>query len=150
MSPAQTHASSDRLFDWAMACLLLTFGLASIVLPNASASPQYAGFIGNGIGPQALGLFMVSLGGVWAVFLWLNGSWRPSPFPRLACAICSAGVWGGIEAGFCTSAPSTGTATYGVIMVFSICACARCGGDAIAALHTMRRARQGERHAVDA
>ncbi|GLS17975.1 hypothetical protein GCM10007874_09910 [Labrys miyagiensis] len=144
--------SRNRDIEWLLATLLLALGLTIVLLPHAFLAPFFAGYSGQGIPEDPLGTGMACVGMLWTAGLKVNGSWPGgTPWIRLACAILGSGVWGYLFAGIALSGATASLSLYGVIIAFSLLACARCGADAAKSLMTRRKLagrKEAARHVV--
>lgn len=136
--------SRNRDVEWLLASLLLALGLTIVSLPNAFLTPFFAGYSSASMPENLLGAAMACTGALWMAGLKVNGSWPGgTPWIRLACAILGSGVWGYLFAGIALSGATSSLSFHGVIIAFSLLACARCGADAAKALIARHARREG-------
>lgn len=129
--PRRRHP--DRLFEWYAASYLLAFGWLVVSAGGILTPRGFGALVGTGLTEDLLGLATAGFGGVWMAALYINGNWRRTPFLRLACAAFGAGLWSAIAFGSTGAGEaqqiSTGTATYGLVALFTIIAASRIGHD---------------------
>jgi hypothetical protein len=131
--------SRNRDIEWLLAALLAILGATIVVLPNAFGTPFFAGYAGQGVPENPLGAGMACVGAAWMARLRVNGSWPGgTPWIRLSCAILGSGVWGYLFASIAFAGAIASLSFYGVIIAFSLLACARCGADAAKSLIARR------------
>jgi hypothetical protein len=132
--------SRNRDIEWLLAALLGVLGATIVVSPDAFGTPFFAGYASQGVPENSLGAGMAGVGAVWLVGLRVNGSWPGgTPWIRLGCAILGSGVWGYLFASIAFAGAIASLSLYGVVIAFSLLACARCGADAAKSLIAQRR-----------
>ena len=141
--PTPTHFKA-RQFEWGMGLLLLVWAVNIAVVPAAFDQPTF-GAIRSVASPLVWTVICCAIAALRLGALYINGTWRASPFIRAGTAALSGLFWTALALGLWASRlPNTGVPIYLGVASFDLYGAYQASKDARVAWDRSREAARAD------